>query len=677
VFIQQRQALLSAVVSVCAVWVLGCLDNSLSSALSEEFVLDAPIDISATALSSSDINVGWRQVSGAMGYRVYRSTSASGAYGLVWSGASPASSSYMSISYIDNNLLPDTTYYYTVSACNGVGESSKSRYCPATTILNAPTNISANVLSSSSVTVSWSSVSGATGYRVYRSTSFSGSYFQVGNGTSSTSYTDNNVSPGTTYYYTVSAYNSNVESSRSSSISATTIPNAPSGVSASSSSSSSVTVNWPSVNGAAGYRVYRSMSVSGSYSQVGTTSSSYTSYTDNNVSPGTTYYYKVSAYNNTGESLQSSYASATTILNAPTSVTASSSSSSSVTVSWSSVSGATGYRVYRSTSSSDYYYEVTTTYSTSYTDVGLSSGTNYYYKVSAYNSTVESSQSSYASATTILNAPSNVSASSSSSSSVIVSWSSVNGATGYRVYRSTSSSGSYYEVTTTYSTSYTDVGLSSGTNYYYKVSSYNGTVESSQSSYASATTILNAPSNVSASSSSSSGVTVSWSAVNGATGYRVYRSTSSSGNYYEVGNGTSSTSYTDNSVSPGTTYYYKVSAYNSTVESSQSSYASAMTSVPAPATPTNVSAHATSSSGVTVSWSAVSGATEYRVYRSMSATGSYSLMVTTSYASYTNNSLLPNTTYYYKVSALNSAGESSLSIYASATTPADDVSDDD
>jgi len=166
---------------------------------------------------------------------------------------------------------------------------------------------------------------------------------------------------------------------------------------------------WNEVSGASGYNVYRSSSASGSFSKIG---SAYYEpyYMDASVNANTTYYYKVSAYNSSGEGPQSSYVSARTdsssssggAPNAPSSVTASSSSASSgsINVSWSSVSGANVYYVYRSSSASGYYNMIGTAYTTSYTDTGLSANTTYYYKVSASNSYGEGSQSSYTYATT-------------------------------------------------------------------------------------------------------------------------------------------------------------------------------------------------------------------------------------------------------------------------------------
>lgn len=90
----------------------------------------------------------------------------------------------------------------------------------------------------------------------------------------------------------------------------------------------------------------------------------------------------------------------TSVPSTPTGVTASAQSSSSIRVSWNPVSGATGYYVYRSTSSSGSFSQVTTTSSTSWTNTGLSANTTYWYRVAAYNSRGTGSQSSSTSART-------------------------------------------------------------------------------------------------------------------------------------------------------------------------------------------------------------------------------------------------------------------------------------
>jgi hypothetical protein len=158
------------------------------------------------------------------------------------------------------------------------------------------------------------------GYRVYRSTSSGGPYSAVGGLQGASAYADTSVSNGTTYYYVVTAEDtSGNESAASSQASATPVatpdttpPAAPTGLSA-TAGDATVSLDWAS-NGEgdlAGYRVYRSTSSGGGYVDVsGLIGAS--AYTDNAVSNGTTYYYVVTAEDDSGnESGNSAEASAT------------------------------------------------------------------------------------------------------------------------------------------------------------------------------------------------------------------------------------------------------------------------------------------------------------------------------------------------------------------------------
>ena len=177
--------------------------------------------------------------------------------------------------------------------------------------------------------------------------------------------------------------------------------------------------------------------------------------------------------------------------------------------------------------------------------------------------------------------------------------------------------------------------------------------------------IPNAPTGVSATALSSSSISVSWSSIGNATSYDVYYEIGSSTTKNYAGN-TSGTSYTHTGLQASTTYWYYIKAKNSAGESSYSSssaYATtnsgSVTPTPTvPSAPTGVTARVSSVSSVTVSWSAVSGATEYRIYRSTSESGTYTQVGTSTTTSYLNTGLSEHTIYYYKVSARNSAGES-------------------
>ena len=89
----------------------------------------------------------------------------------------------------------------------------------------------------------------------------------------------------------------------------------------------------------------------------------------------------------------------------------------------------------------------------------------------------------------------------------------------------------------------------------------------------------------------------------------------------------------------------------------------------APAAPTGLSATAASYSQINLSWTAVSGATSYNVYRSTTSGGPYTSVGSSATTSFSNTGLTGNTTYYYVVRAVSGC-ESANSAQASATTPA-------
>ncbi|WP_426452546.1 glycosyl hydrolase 53 family protein [Paenibacillus sp. S-38] len=89
-----------------------------------------------------------------------------------------------------------------------------------------------------------------------------------------------------------------------------------------------------------------------------------------------------------------------------------------------------------------------------------------------------------------------------------------------------------------------------------------------------------------------------------------------------------------------------------------------------PAAPGNLSASAKSANAIELTWSAVNGAVGYHVYRSAAADGSYDKRneVILPGTAFTDTGLAASTTYFYKVTAVNPAGESTLSAAASAKT---------
>ena len=158
---------------------------------------------------------------------------------------------------------------------------------------------------------------------------------------------------------------------------------------------------------------------------------------------------------------------------------------------------------------------------------------------------------------------------------------------------------------------------------------------------------------------------IKWSAVSGASKYYVYRSGSSNGTYKYVGT-TTATNYTDNKANAGYTYYYKVKAV-SKVSSGANSYYSVVIGATCHCARPSVKI-TTSNGSPRLTWNAVTGASQYEVYRATSKNGSYTKMFTTSNLSYTNTSAKAGTTYYYKVKAVSKVKSTANSAFSTVVS---------
>ena len=246
---------------------------------------------------------------------------------------------------------------------------------------------------------------------------------------------------------------------------------------------------------------------------------------------------------------------------------------------------------------------------------------------------------------------------SATSGKPMLTWNAVEGATSYRIYRSTSKGSGYSLLGTVTATSYTNTGAKAGTTYYYRVKACNDAGLSPYSNIVSGqskavTPKPSAPVVKIGNSSTSGKPMLTWNAVSGATSYKVYRATSQKGTYSLLGTVTA-TSYTNTGAKAGTTYWYKVKAVNSAGESAYSNIVSGRATVT-----TLTMGHSSTSGKPMLTWKAVSGAASYRVYRATAKNGAYSVINTTKALTYTNVGAALGTTYYYKVEALNASGKS-------------------
>ncbi len=255
---------------------------------------------------------------------------------------------------------------------------------------------------------------------------------------------------------------------------------------------------------------------------------------------------------------------------------------------------------------------------------------------------------------------------------ISLTWTASAGATGYHVKRSSTSGGPYTQASSPTATSYADTGLTDGTKYYYVVSAVNSAGESANSAEVNATPAVAIPAVPTglAATAGNAQVSLAWTASTGATSYHVKRSAASGGPYTQIAN-PASAGYTDTGLTNGTKYYYVVSAVNASGESANSTEVNASPTggVQIPPTPTGLTATA-GNAQVALAWSASAGATGYHVKRSAATGGPYAQIANPTVASYTDTGLTNGTTYFYVVSAVNSAGESANSVQVSATPAA-------
>ncbi|MBB6734928.1 fibronectin type III domain-containing protein [Cohnella zeiphila] len=355
---------------------------------------------------------------------------------------------------------------------------------------SSPSELAGTLSDGPSISLQWSPVDDAAAYLIYRSSTLDPNDKVVGSSTTAT-YADTAVEMGAVYRYKVSAASAGGESSLSDSIEVPAYdpslpaPSAPSDLTVAAARSLSVDLAWTPEDDAVGYGIYRSSEPEGSFERIGYARTA--SYTDKTVNPSTTYFYRVTATADGGESEPSAIVTATTkqpvvLPQAPEGLSAASATASAFELKWRESDGAESYNLYRKGNEEDGYTLIANTAETGYTDDSVSAGqTGYAYRVAAVNEKGESEPSDdLFVAMPLPEKPDRLIAGLTGETFVGLIWTSHGGVTQYNIYRSTPGKPAELAGTAKVDTFY-DRSAEPGTHYLYYVKAQNASGESIKS----------------------------------------------------------------------------------------------------------------------------------------------------------------------------------------------------
>jgi fibronectin type 3 domain-containing protein len=608
---------------------------------------------------SSYIEIQWRPVPGAVRYIVYRATDFTG--------------QYLPIATIDTNRYNDTTiltndyYFYRVAA---VAPNAKvgvqSEYVQGfADVVGRPMNVSATTLHPSKVYVRWNVVKEAQYYIVYCQTGLNGSA-SVLDTVSDTVFVDTRIPPSNVnYYYSVTAGIRNRLGFRSVAAYGAVFP-PPSSVTI-TSIEDGVILKWNSVASANQYKVYRSVLDTSHFNLYESTTT--TIIIDSLGSSGT-YYYKVTSCSDSGESVPAQYTSIHYVVGPG--ILNSTVTGDTVALSWNSVNGVSTYYIYRAEKLDTVFTSIGVSADTTYKDAGLLRSGNYYYYIRGYVSL----NSFYTSMSPVVKAFVKVkpiapvpTSTASYSGYIRIAWTPNTAGTlptAYVLYRALSSSGIYSPLDTITGLYYDD-SVSSTSTYYYKVSGLDSNGEGTLSSYISGYAYSPAaPVGESASwDQFPNGILYIWKRNPDAVSYIIYRATYSGGTKTALDT-VNDTVFFDTSISASVTGYYSVKYQNThgLISSGSTEIAGRRLGPPISI---SVSGYV---NYISLSWSGSSTpGIYYKVYRSTSSGGPFTILDSTSALSY-NDTVSSLSAYYYKISSVKN-GESQLSAVYSGrlTTP--------
>jgi predicted phage tail protein len=456
----------------------------------------------------------------------------------------------------------------------------------------APTNLAADPESSTQITLSWTDNSdNEVGFKIERSSNGNTDWAEIAIvDMNVTNFLNINLTPSTTYYYRVRAFNAGGNSGFTNTTNATTTsgvnePAVPTNLNAEAISSTQIYLSWTdNSNNEEGFMIERSLNGTADWSEIASVGAGITNFENINLTPSTTYYYRVRAYNAIGNSGFSNTVNATThgdmpIPIAPTDLYADAVSNSEIFLSWTDNSdNEAGFKIERAGASMNWREIAIAGVDTPYfLNAELTASVTYYYRIRAFNDGGNSDYTNTAFATTLSEvsipaAPSNLSAETESDTEIRLSWTdNSNNEEAFTIEMSSDGGTNWENIGSTLrdTTAVLVIGLAPNTTYWFRVNAYNSVGNSDYSNTAFATTLSElavpaAPEVLIVNAITSTQLELEWVDMSdNEEGFKIEASSDGYSDWTEVvtvGAGTETYQFTG--VAPGYVYYFRVRAYN-------------------------------------------------------------------------------------------------------------------
>jgi titin len=652
----------------------------------------APSSLSAMTQSNTQINLTWTDNSNNEdGFKIEHKLNSAVTYTQI------ATVNANVTTYQNTGLTTNTGYSYRVRAYNTGGNSGYSNAATATTLPNppnAPANLTATTVSNKRIDIAWTDNAGdELGFIIERKTGSGGVYGVIDTiNANATAFSNANLAGGKQYFFRVRAYNAGGNSDYTNEANATTLPDvptAPTSLTATATSNGQVDLAWAdNSSNEDGFRIEIKIGTFGTYSEIDVVNANVTSYASTGLEAGIPYFYRVRAFNVTGNSNYSNEVNAFTLPDppvAPGNLQATTTSNTAISLAWTDNSNnEDALKIERRLNTAVTYTEIATVgaNTTSFNNTGLAPNTAYSYRVRAINGGGTSAYSNVSSATTFPNppgAPSNLSATTISNSQIDLGWQdNATNELGFIIERKAGSSGVYAPVDTVDAnvTNFVSLGLTGSIQYFYRVRAYNNGGFSGYSNEANATTLVDppgTPTNLTATTLGSSRIGLIWTDnASNELGYKIELKIGATGTFAEIDEvGANVTTYESGGLDADTQYFYRVRAFRADGFSGYSNEANATTMPDPPLAPSGLTAKATSNTQIDLAWKDnSSNETGFKIERKLNSALTFTQIATVgpNVTSYSSMSLTANTPYTYRVRAYNATGNSSYSNLANAVT---------